>query len=65
MQHDRDEFRRLSWRVVSGMGFRFFVVATEPFDLALGVAYMQELERLDNGPYHDSGEQQLAHRLSS
>lgn len=65
VQHDRDEFRRLSWRVVSGMGPRFFLVATEPFDLALGVAYMQELEKLDDAPFPDSGEQQLAHRLSS
>jgi hypothetical protein len=65
VQHDRDEFRRLAWRVVSGMGPRFFVIASEPLDLALGVAYMQELERLDDGPYPDSGEQQLAHRLSS
>ena len=65
VQQDRDEFRRLSWRVVSGMGPRFFLVAAESFDLALGLAYMQELERLDDGPYPDSGEQQLAHRLSS
>lgn len=65
VQQDKDEFRRLAWRVVSGMGPRFFLVASEPLDLALGVAYMQELEKLDTGPYPDSGEQQLAHRLSS
>jgi hypothetical protein len=65
VQHDRDEFRRLAWRVVSGMGPRFTLLANEAIDLALGVAYMQELERLDNASYPDAGEQDLAHRLSS
>jgi hypothetical protein len=41
------------------------VVTTETFELAIGTAYMQELERLDRALEPDSGEQRLAHRLSS
>jgi putative salt-induced outer membrane protein YdiY len=47
------------------MGPRFPLVASAAFDLALGVAYMQELEKLDRAAEPDSGEQQLAHRLST
>jgi hypothetical protein len=65
VQHDEDQFRRLAWRIVWGMGPRFPIVTTPALELALGTAYMQELERLDRAPEPDSGEQQLAHRLSS
>jgi uncharacterized protein DUF481 len=65
VQHDRDEFRRLAWRAVWGAGPRFPVVATDAVDLAFGIAYMEELERLDHAPEPDAGQQQLAHRLST
>lgn len=65
VQHDRDEFRRVAWRFLWGLGPRFLLVTTDTMSLAVGSAYMLEIERLDRAPLPDSGERHLAHRSSS
>lgn len=64
-QHDRDEFRRLSLRMVTGAGPRLHLLRWEPLDVAVGVAYMLEHEVLGQGPTADSGESIVDHRLST
>lgn len=68
-QHVFDEFRRLRLRVVAGAGPKFDVVATGPLRLSVAVAYMIEIEELndgyidpDNDPPSASG---IHHRASS
>jgi hypothetical protein len=64
-QHDRDEFRRLSLRVVGGAGPRLHFMRWAPMDAAIGAAYLLEYEELDpTGDEPDAGETQLNHRLS-
>ena len=64
-QHDRDEFRRLSLRVVGGAGPRLHFVRWAPMDAAFGAAYLLEYEELDlDGEEADAGQTQLNHRLS-
>lgn len=65
VQHDRDEFRRLALRVLGGAGPRFVLASTEVTRLAVGTAYMLELERLGVAPEVDSGEERVSHRLST
>lgn len=65
VQHDRDEFRRLAARLVWGTGVRVPFHPAEPLELALGAAYLWELERLSSGPEPDSGAVSVSHRLSS
>jgi hypothetical protein len=64
LQHDRDSKRRLALRAVAGSGPRFLVLQRERGELAAGVAYMLELERLRSGPESDAGQRTLAHRAS-
>jgi hypothetical protein len=64
-QHDRDEFRRMALRALAGAGPRLHVVESKPMDLAFGVAYLFEYEKLASGHEADSGEVQHNHRLSS
>lgn len=63
-QHDQDEFRRLAVRLLAGAGPRVTLIATDEFNGAAGLAYMLEYEQLDDGPYADSGDETLDHRLS-
>ncbi|MEY4546139.1 MAG: hypothetical protein RL685_2334 [Pseudomonadota bacterium] len=65
VQHDRDEFRRLALRMVAGTGPRISWASGEALDVAAGLAYLLEHERLSEGPQLDSGEARLNHRLSS
>jgi hypothetical protein len=65
LQHDRDQFRRVASRVVWGMGPRFRLSFRGGTELALGAAYMQELQRLDHASEPDAGELQSAQRLST
>jgi len=64
-QHDRDEFRRLSLRMITGAGPRFHFLRWEPLDAAVGVAYMLEHERLAESDTADSGQSITDHRLST
>jgi hypothetical protein len=64
-QHDRDEFRRLSLRMVTGAGPRLHFLRWEPLDAAVGVAYMLEHEVLGDASTTDSGEATTVHRLST
>jgi hypothetical protein len=65
LQHDRDQFRRVASRLVWGMGPRFRLLFREGIELALGAAYMQELQRLDHASEPDAGELESAQRLST
>ncbi len=65
VQHDRDAFRRLALRALAGVGPRFVLLSTPAWELALGVAYMVELEKLGAAGQPDDGKRELAHRLSS
>jgi hypothetical protein len=65
VQHDRDEFRRLSLRAIAGIGPRVRIAWFTNFESAVGVAYMFEHERLAEGDYRDSGASMVNHRLSS
>jgi hypothetical protein len=65
VQHDRDEFRRLSLRAIAGGGPRIHVVQWGLLDAALGVAYMLEHERLAEDDESDASSSTIAHRLST
>jgi hypothetical protein len=65
LQHDRDEFRRLSLRAVAGGGPRLHVVQWGLLDVAVGAAYMLEHERLAKGDESDAADTSFAHRLST
>lgn len=65
VQYDRDLFRRLASRMLLGAGPRFTLVNKDTWNLSLGVAYMLEYERLQQGDYPDAGAEVLDHRLSS
>jgi hypothetical protein len=64
-QHDRDEFRRLAVRWLWGAGPRAVLWASQRVDVAAGVGYMLEYERLQRDTEIDAGQATLAHRLSS
>src|SRR5262249_25742731 len=65
VQHDHDEFRRLALRALWGAGPRVELKFPGQMEMAAGVSYMMEMERLQQGPWPDSGEKQLNHRLSA
>lgn len=64
-QHDRDEFRRLAARMLWGGGVRVPFQPAPELELAAGIAYLWELERLSAGSEADAGAVSAAHRLSS
>ena len=70
-QHDFNEFKRLSLRALVGGGPRIQFEALDMWRLALGLAYMFEVERLDDAaddagdPYMDANVQNNFHRMSS
>ena len=64
-QHEFDRFRRLNLRVVMGTGPALQIVNDENFGLLAGVAYIFEIEHLDEreGTF-DRGNETTAHRAS-
>lgn len=65
VQHEYDQFRRLSLRALAGTGPAFQIVDTKPIVALAGAAYIFEYERLDNRPGTvDAGERTTAHRAS-
>ena len=65
VQHDRDDFRRLSLRALAGAGPRVELVDRARVDVAVAAAYMLEVERYSEGMFADSGDHARAHRLST
>jgi uncharacterized protein DUF481 len=65
VQHEYDQFRRLSLRALVGTGPAFQIVETKPVVVLAGAAYLFEYERLDNRPGTiDAGDRTTAHRAS-
>lgn len=65
VQHEYDEFRRLSLRALLGVGPRFDLPVPPELELAFGTAPMLEYERYTTGPESDSGEELLHVRWSN
>ncbi len=68
VQNEADLFRRLSVRALGGLGPRFLIVTTTQFQLAAGVAYMFEYDKINDttGPgITDAGASFKEHRASA
>jgi Protein of unknown function, DUF481 len=65
VQHDRDSFRRLALRGIVGAGPRVHLIDVAGINVASGLAYMLELERVGSGDFPDAGEETLVSRASS
>ena len=65
VQHESNEFRRLSLRALFGGGLRYERPVFGGRPLAIGATYMAEEERLRAGDEPDAGEETFSHRLSS
>jgi putative salt-induced outer membrane protein YdiY len=64
-QHEYDGLRRLRIRALGGLGPRVELLSGAGYQVGLGVAYMLELEELQDDGEIDAGESDLAHRVSS
>jgi hypothetical protein len=64
VQHDRDEFRRLSLRVVWGGGPRLRLLMTSRVEAAIAAAYLGEYEEIRQDKNPDAGTTRLMHRVS-
>jgi hypothetical protein len=65
VQHEFDQFRRLSVRGLAGTGPALQLVNTEDVAVLAGAAYMLEYERLDDrAGTMDAGDRSIAHRAS-
>ncbi|HEY4057833.1 MAG TPA: DUF481 domain-containing protein [Kofleriaceae bacterium] len=65
-QHEYDEFRRLSFRALLGTGPAFQILNKPDYGLLAGVAYMLDVERLDDRESAtDSGRETTEHRFSA
>ena len=62
-QHTFDKFQKLQFRLLGGLGLRFDVVEWQGGAVAVGTAYMPELERLNEGVEDGAGT--FFHRWSS
>lgn len=65
VQHEYDEFRRLSVRMLYGLGPRFEVPMPEDLELAFGSAWMLEYQRFTEGDEADAGKEELNQRWSN
>lgn len=65
VQHEYDQFRRLKFRALFGIGPRIEFVFSEDWELALGSAWMLELERLSDDGAPDAGRKENNHRWSN
>ncbi len=63
-QVSKNQFMRVNLRVLGGVGPRFEIVNTDPFRLAVGVAYMFEHEEVDTADSNTNDTHQT-HRMSS
>lgn len=65
-QHEYDEFRRLSFRALLGTGPALQILRQKEYGLLAGVAYMLDLEQLDDrDEATDSGRETTEHRVSA
>jgi hypothetical protein len=64
-QHEYAKFRRLTFRALFGAGPKIDIVQKKKYSMAVGVAYMLELERLLDDGEIDAGNSDTAHRASS
>jgi len=64
LQQEYDQYRRLSLRALAGVGPRLELLARAPVKLALGVAWMAELER-DRGQARAHPDQRLSSYLQA
>jgi hypothetical protein len=64
-QHEYDAFRRLEVRALVGTGPALRVIDQGDVWAVIGVAYLAEYERFDDGPYPDASDSAIAHRVSS
>jgi hypothetical protein len=65
-QHEFDQFRRLTVRVLLGTGPAVAIVNTDPFGLLAGLAYMFDYEQLDTrAGTIDAGKRSVQHRGSA
>ncbi|HUH04334.1 MAG TPA: DUF481 domain-containing protein [Kofleriaceae bacterium] len=64
-QHELDRIRRLASRALVGAGPRLLLIDRGKLEVALGVAYMLELEQLREDMEPDAGQRDLQHRASS
>lgn len=65
VQHEFDEFRRLQFRGLLGLGPRVELVFAEGWELALGTAWMLEIERISDDGAPDAGERERNYRWSN
>ena len=66
VQHEYDQFRRLSLRALAGTGPALQLLDTKAVALLAGAAYLYEYERLDRRPGTiDAGARSTAHRTSA
>lgn len=66
VQHEYDQFRRLSVRGIAGTGPALQILNTKDFGLLAGAAYMYEVERLDEREgTSDAGEESTSNRVST
>ncbi|MBN2725247.1 MAG: DUF481 domain-containing protein [Deltaproteobacteria bacterium] len=61
-QHEFNEFRRISNRILLGTGVTWRILKTRMFYLFAGSDYMYEYNRLSDGEFADSGELWKFHR---
>jgi hypothetical protein len=64
-QHEYDAFRRLEVRALAGTGPALRVIDAKNAWAVIGIAYLVEYERFDDGPYPDSDRRAVAHRGSA
>lgn len=64
VQHEYDEFRRLGFRALFGIGPRVEFVFRD-WELSVGSAWMLELERLSDDGALDAGDEERNHRWSN
>ncbi len=65
VQHESDQFRRLSLRALLGVGARYERPLGGGGLVAIGSAYVAEQEQLREGDEPDAGDETLSHRSSS
>jgi hypothetical protein len=64
-QHERDEFRRLGLRLLTGAGPRLHLSKWKPMDLAIGTDYMIEYDQLQEDALPQAGAHEVDQRWSS
>lgn len=65
VQHEFDEFRRLQFRALFGAGPRLEFLFAEAGEIALGTAWMLEVERFSDDGAPDAGQEEVNQRWSN